>query len=149
MRLDRDTYVDVDFDAIKEYEIALYGRVTNRMKKQNLRCDQHTIGKDRGCQTILRSKFDGDSIMMYPPTLTAPVLVNGQTVDKNFTIYTLKASAHKLCEGGKCHPGQRDGLSPTDITDIKALYGTTCRKNITQIFSVHKIDLYPKTTPLI
>merc|ERR1719400_2156533 len=63
---------------------------------------------------------------MYPPTLTAPVLVNGQTVDKNFTIYTLKPSAHKLCEGGKCNPGQRDGLSRTDITDIKSLYRTTC-----------------------
>ena len=140
MRLDRDTYVDIDYQAMELYEIAKYGSVKNKTKNQYLRCDQHMIGKNRGCQKI--GEFDGDSILMYPPTLTAPVLVNGQTVDKNFTAFTLKASAHKLCEGGKCHPGQRDGLSRTDITDIKELYGTTCGKNDIRTFIVNKIDLY-------
>ena len=82
---------------------------------------------------------------MYPPTLTAPVLVNGKTESKNFTVYTLKESAHRLCEGGICHPGQRDGLSRTDISDIKALYGTTCGKNIIQASPTHKIDSYTNT----
>ena len=92
---------------------------------------------------------------MYPPTLTAPVLVNGKTESKNFTVYTLKESAHRLCEGGICHPGQRDGLSRTDITDIKALYGTTCGKSIIKTSTIHKIVLYTNTflcnttTPLI
>ena len=138
MRLDRNSYVDIDYKAIEEYEIALYGGVKNKMNKQYLRCDQHMIGKKRGCRKI--GEFDGDSILMYPPTLTAPVLVNGQTVDKKFTVYTLKQSAHALCEGGRCNPGQRVGLSRTDISDIATLYGTTCGKNIIQTFAVHKID---------
>ena len=135
MRLDRNSYVDIDYKAIEEYEIALYGRVKNKTKNQYLRCDQHKIGKNRGCQEI--GEFDGDSILMYPPTLTAPVLVNGKTVDKKFTVYTLKAAAHDLCEGGQCNPGQRDGLSRTDITDIETLYGTTCGKNVIQTFTGH------------
>ena len=139
MRLDRNSYVNIDYKAIEEYEIALYGRVTNLMKNQYLRCDQHKIGKKKGCQNI--GEFDGDSILTYPPTLTAPVLVKGRTVDKNFTVFTLKASAHALCDGGRCNPGQRDGLSRADITDIAILYGTTCGKNIIKIFIVYSIDL--------
>ena len=137
MRLDRNSYVDIDYKTIEEYDIKLYGRVRKKTKNQYLRCDQHKRGKNIGCRPI--GKFDGDSILMYPPVLTAPDLVNGKTVDKNFTVFTLKPSAHKLCEGGICHPGQRDGLSRTDITDIKTLYGTTCGKNIIQTSTIHKI----------
>ena len=137
MRLDRNSYVDIDYKTIEEYDIKLYGRVRKKTKNQYLRCDQHKRGKNIGCRPI--GEFDGDSILMYPPVLTAPDLVNGKTVDKNFTVFTLKPSAHKLCEGGKCHPGQRDGLSRTDITDIKTLYGTTCGKNIIQTSIMQKI----------
>ena len=135
MRLDRNSYVDIDYKAIEEFEIAHYGIKKNQAKKQFLRCDQHTIGKKRGCRKI--GEFDGDSILMYTPTLTAPVLVNGQTVDKNFTLFTLKASAHALCEGGRCNPGQRIGLSRSDVTDIATLYKTTCGKNFIKIFSLY------------
>ena len=131
MRLDRDTYVDVNFTAIEEYEKAEYGKVNNRKKKEYLRCDKHKIGKTRGCRPVgPNDEFDGNSILMYPPTLTAYVLENGQTVEKNFTAFTLRASAHALCEGGRCNPGQRNGLSRTDITDIQTLYATTCSKKI-------------------
>ena len=141
MRLDRDNYVDIDFQAIEKYEIAKTGSVKNTTKNQYLRCDEHKIGKTRGCRKI--GEFDGDSILMYTPTLTAPVLVNGQTVDKNFTLFTLKASAHALCEGGRCNPGQRIGLSRSDVTDIATLYKTTCGKNFIKIFSLYN------NTPMI
>ena len=137
MRLDRDTYVDIDYQAMERYEIAKYGSVRNVTKNQYLRCDQHKIGKNRGCQKI--GEFDGDSILMYPPTLTAPVLVNGKTEDKHFPVYTLKAAAHDLCENGKCHPGQRDRLSRSDVTDIATLYKTTCGKNIFEPLNICKI----------
>ena len=37
---------------------------------------------------------------------------------QKLTVFTLKASANALCEGGRCNPGQRNGLKCTDITDI-------------------------------
>ena len=76
---------------------------------------------------------------MFPPTLTAPVVVNGQIVDKTFTVLTLKAVAHDLCENGQCHPGQRDRLSRSDVTDIATLYKTTCGKNIIKPLNICKI----------
>ena len=133
MRLDRDSYMDVNFKAIREYEIALNLR-KDSMKKNFLRCDQQKIGKKRGCQKI--GEFDGDGVLMYPPTLTAQVLENGQHVEKIFTAYTLKDSAHALCENGRCNPGQRDGLSRRDITDIETLYRTTCSKKIIILYII-------------
>ena len=130
MRLDRDSFVDIDHNAIEDYEKA----VNLRVQDQYLRCDQHGIGRKRACRKI--GNFDGSSILMYPPTLTAPVYENGQTVNKQFTFFTLKKSAHELC-GGQCEPGQRNGLSPTDITDIASLYKTTCSKNFIKIFSLY------------
>ena len=126
MNLNRDTYVDIDYKAIDEYEIAFYGRVTNKMKNQVLRCDQHKVGKIKGCTAI--GSYDGDSILHPSPTITALVLVNGRTIDKNFTMFTLKPSAHALCEGDRCNPGQRIGLSSGDIDAIAALYNTSCSK---------------------
>ena len=79
---------------------------------------------------------------------------NGQTVDKKLTVFSLKASAHALCEGGQCKPGQRDGLNRTDITDIATLYkctditdiatlyGTTCDKSIIKTFTVYRIEVF-------
>ena len=125
MRLDRDDFVDIDHDAMKNYEIAKYHRVKNKINKQYLRCDQHKIGKERGCQKI-GAHYDGDSIMNYPPVQTVQIIENGHYVDKNFTLFTLKPEAHALCKNGLCNPGQRDGLSPNDINEIRILYGATC-----------------------
>ena len=128
-RLDRDNYITIDFKEMEEYEIALTGRVTKRTEKQYLRCDRSKLGKKKGCQAI--GAYDGDSIMHYPPTLTAPVLdSNGNTVDRTFRVFNLKESAHALCNDGRCNPGQRIGLSLNDINDIQALYRTTCGKKI-------------------
>ena len=138
MRLDRDDYVDIHYDAMKQYEIALYGRVKNKINKEYLRCDQHKIGKQKGCQEI-GAHYDGNSILNYPPEVKAQVIENGKYVDKYFTLFTLKPEAHALCKGGVCNPGQRDGLSLNDIKEIQILYGTTCgekiRKNIDKILN--------------
>ena len=135
MRLDRDSYVDVNFTAIQEYEKAL--NLPNGTKQnQYLRCDQHRVGTKMGCQAI--GNYDANSILHYPPTLTAQVIENGQLVDKTFTVFTLKQSAHGLCEGGRCNPGQRNGLSRTDITDIQTLYATTCSKKIIKNYFICK-----------
>ena len=63
-------------------------------------------------------------------------------MDKKLTVFSLKASAHALCEGGQCNQGQRDGLKFTDITDIATLYGTTCGKSIIKTFTVYTIVLF-------
>ena len=102
------------------------GRVTNVMLRQIERCDRTKIAKKKGCQQI--GQYDGDSIMHYPPILSTQVLEDGKLVNKTFRIFTLKDEAHSLCEGGRCNPGQRNGLSTNDIKKIKALYNTTCGK---------------------
>ena len=66
--------------------------------------------------------------MHYPPSLTAQVIEDGNYVDKTFTVLSLNERAHSLCKDGRCKPGQRNGLSPNDITDIATLYQTTCSK---------------------
>ena len=118
--------MDIDFEEIKQFEIAKDNRITNRTKKQYIRCDQTKIAENKGCRPI--GAYDGNSIMHYPPTLTAQVIENSSFVDKTFRVFTLKQEAHELCKHGRCNPGQRDGLSVNDVTDIATLYKTTCGK---------------------
>ena len=68
-------------------------------------------------------------------------LVNSQTVDKNFTVFTLKESAHALCEAAQCSSGQRDGLSYTDITNIATCNGSTCGKKISKHIISYSLDI--------
>ena len=132
MRKDRDNFVDIDYKAMEQYEIARYGYVRNKINNEFERCDRHKIGKKKGCQQI-GANFDGDSIMNYPPSKKVQVIENGQYVDKYFTLFTLKPEAHALCKNGHCNPGQRDGLSFNDIKEIQILYGTTCGEKIRKI----------------
>ena len=132
MRLDRDEFVNIDYKAMEQYEIAKYRRVKKKINKQYTKCDQHNIGKKKGCKEI-GANYDGDSIMNYPPVQTVQIIKNGQYVDKNFTLFTLKPEAHALCKNGRCNPGQRDGLSLNDIKEIQILYGTTCGEKIRKI----------------
>ena len=125
-RLDRDDFVDIDFEEIKQFEIAKYHRITNRQRRQYIRCDQTKIAESKGCRPI--GVYDGNSIMHYPPTRTAQVRENGSLVDKTFRVLTLKPEAHALCKDGRCNPGQRNGLSSNDVSDIATLYKTTCGK---------------------
>ena len=135
-RLNRNDYVDIDFQAIKEYEIKVYGSITNTTKRQYIRCDQTKIARKKGCQRI--GVYDGNSVLHYPPTLKTQVIEDGNYVNKHFRVFSLKDEAHALCSGGRCTPGQRRGLSKNDIADIKALYGTSCSrsKNICQFISI-------------
>ena len=71
-----------------------------------------------------------------------PALVNSQTVDKNFTVFTLKESAHALCEGAQCSSRQRDGLSRADIIYIATYYGSTCSKKISKHISSYALDIW-------
>ena len=64
----------------------------------------------------------------------APVLVNSQTVDKIFTVFTLKESAHALS-------GQRDGLSHIDVTNMATSYGSTCGKKISKHIILYTLDI--------
>ena len=52
---------------------------------------------------------------------------------QKLTAFTLKSSANALCEGGRCNPGQRNGLKCTDITCILTLYGTTCGQTLLKL----------------
>ena len=132
-RLDRDNFTDVDYEAIEEYEDIM--KVNKR--RQYIRCDKTQLSKKnyttdqgtiirKGCRKI--GNYDGNSILHYPTTLVIQVKENGRFVEKNLTVLILKQSAHDLCEGGQCNPGQRDGLSVNDIKNIQLLYGTNCCK---------------------
>ena len=125
-RLDRDDFVDIDFEEIKQFEIAKYHSIKNETRRQYIRCDQTETAENKGCRPI--GAYDGNSIMHYPPTLTTQVRENGALVYKTFRVLTLKQEAHELCKHGRCNPGQRDGLSVNDVTDIATLYKTTCGK---------------------
>ena len=120
----------------------MYGRVRNFKRKQFVRCDRnYTIYKNnagslnlqakevitKGCRKI--GNYDGDSIMHYPTTLTMQVKnFKDHWEDKEITVLTLNEKAHRLCENGRCSPGQREGLSVNDVSDIAFLYNTSCGK---------------------
>ena len=125
-RQDRDNFVNIDFEEIKRFEKAIYGNITNKERRNYIRCDQTKIAKSKGCQSI--GAYDGNSIMHYPPTRTVQVIENGSYVNKTFRVLTLKPEAHALCKGGRCNPGQRNGLSVNDVSDIATLYNTFCGK---------------------
>ena len=123
--LNRDEYVDIDFDAITKYEKASFLPV-NRTRRRYDRCDQTRLGKEYGCRQV--GAYDANSILHHPPTLTS------YYDNTSFTVFTLKPSANALCENGKCTPGQRDGLSKGDISKIATLYRTSCGKKYARIY---------------
>ena len=52
-RSDRDMYVDIDFDAIYDYEVAMFINNTRAsIKKNYVRCDETRLGKSRGCKLL-------------------------------------------------------------------------------------------------
>ena len=124
--MDRDDYIEVDYDEIKTYEI---GKNINRKSilENYKRCDKTRGGKKKGCKKV--GKYDGNSIMHYPLSRKAQdINDNGEYFDRIFKILKLKDEAHALCKGGRCEPGQRNGLSSGDISDISTLYKSTCSK---------------------
>jgi len=138
-RLDRDDFVNIDYEAIEQFEIAKFHRINNMQRKQFIRCDETQIGQGKGCRRI--GGYDGNSIMHYPPTLTGQVTENGSYVDKTFRVLTLKQEAHDRCKGGSCNPGQRNGLSVNDISDVATLYKTTCATCADGIKNQRELDV--------
>ena len=52
-RSDRDMYVDVDFAAIDDYEVAMYINNTRAsIKKNYVKCNETNLGKTRGCHSL-------------------------------------------------------------------------------------------------
>ena len=125
------------YDHIAIYENQANGRVRHKTKKEFVRCDKNYTTYNillqkmevitKGCRKV--GNYDGDSIMHYPTTLTMQVKnVNDYWEDKEITVLTLNEKAHRLCENGRCSPGQREGLSINDVSDIAFLYNTSCGK---------------------
>ena len=52
-RADRDIYVDVDFEAIYDYEVAMFINDTKAsIKKNYVKCNETSLGKARGCNSL-------------------------------------------------------------------------------------------------
>ena len=52
-RPDRDIYVDVDFEAIYDYEVAMFINNTRAsIKKNYVKCNETSLGKTRGCKSL-------------------------------------------------------------------------------------------------
>ena len=105
-RNDRDDYIEVDYDAIKQVEKTDFLR-SGVLHKQFKKCSLSKTGKKWGCKKI--GKYDGNSILHYPQ------IFGFQSPTKIFTPI-------KNCDNGICDYGQRKGLSPGDVRDIKSLY---------------------------
>ena len=99
-RVDRDSFIDVDMEAIHNYE------VQNHWQKdyygQNYR-----MCNTRDCRA--HNYYDYDSIMHYGPFL------------EGTDIMVIKSK--QVCNGKPCAIGQRKRLSLIDIKDIISLYG--------------------------
>jgi len=111
-RPDRDEYIDVDFQAIDDYETAMYINNTRAsIKKNYIRCNETNFGKARGCVSL--GRYDPNSISHYPPSVPG---------NKYIVIIELKEKALSLCGEKGCNPGQRESLSEKDIDDVTSLY---------------------------
>ena len=127
--MDRDDYIEVDYDEIEKYEKGTKNRPINRRRilANYKKCNETRGGKKKGCKKV--GKYDGNSIMHYPLSRIAQDIDdNGEYFNTTFKILTLRDKAHALCKGGRCEPGQRNGLSSGDISDISTLYKSTCSK---------------------
>ena len=114
-RLDRDEYIEINFDAIKAYEISYYGYSNNQTQKEFVRCDLTKRFKTLGCQII--NRYDVESILHYPAQLI------DEANNKTFTVITVKNKTKLMCGEEGCNVGQRNGLSVLDVDTISKLYG--------------------------
>ena len=105
-RNDRDDYIEVDYDAIEEIEQQNYLR-PGSLQRQFKKCNLTKAGKKWGCKRI--NKYDLESILHYSNTYLD-------------TLAPKIFKAKVKCDGIECNYGQRDGLSPLDVSDIEELY---------------------------
>ena len=97
-RTDRSRFIEVDMNAIYEYESKY--NWNGRISKHYQTCNT------TGCKHF--NFFDLESIMMYEATLPGT----------NITVIKPKVS----CDGKECVIGQRKGLSFLDRKDIASAY---------------------------
>ena len=129
-RPDRDEYIDVDFQAIDDYETAMF--INNTMasiRKNYIRCNETNFGKARGCSSL--GRYDPNSISHYPRNLPG---------NKDIVIIELKQKAISLCGDKACNPGQREYLTEQDIDDITSLYNCG-KRSLSIVKSISKENL--------
>ena len=102
--MDRNDYIDVDYEALTNAEKE-NNRRAGTFRKVFRKCNL----KKRGCPPSV-GKYDTKSITHYASEI-------GSTNPKE--VFTPK----KPCGSEGCRFGQRDGLSDLDIRDIEKLYG--------------------------
>ena len=102
-RSDRDKFVEVDLDKIKEYE-------TQNYWPDGYYGKQYRMCTSQGCRA--HNPYDYDSLMHYGPFLQGT----------NITVI----KSRFLCNNKPCPFGQRIKLSFIDKKDIFSLYG--CRE---------------------
>ena len=105
-RNDREDYIEVDYDAIRQVEEA-DGMLNQKLRKQFRKCSLTKTGKRWGCKRI--GNYDGNSILHYPKVF------GDELPTKIFTPI-------RNCTNGECDYGQRKELSPGDVRDIESLY---------------------------
>ena len=98
-RIDRSKYIDVDMNAIHQYE-------SKNFWPQGYFAKQYKTCSNIGCKPF--NYFDLKSIMMYGSLLPGT----------NLTVIKTKT----LCDGKECEIGQRRELSFLDIKDISSAY---------------------------
>ena len=109
--MDRDEYIEVDYDAIRQVEEE-DNLKTGYYRNQFMKCNLTKTGKKFGCKKI--GHYDGNSILHYKN-------IFGDQSPR--TIFTTKK-----CINGECDYGQRRELSPGDVRDIEDLY--KCGMNV-------------------
>ena len=103
--MDRNDFIEIDYDAIKEVEEEAF--VPNGTYAKNfLRCNETKLGRLFTCKIL--NKYDKSSIMHYKNRMP-----NNQRV-----VFTSK----QPCPDNDCKFGQREYLSPMDIKDIEDAY---------------------------
>ena len=105
-RVDRDQYIDLDYDMINRTEREDFVRADTYAKQFRL-CNKTKIGELFNCKIL--NAYDKSSIMHYKNTIG----INQRQI----------FSSRQPCENGDCNFGQREYLSPTDIKDIEDAYG--------------------------
>ena len=105
-RNDRDDYIEIDYDAIKQVEQENFLR-PNSFRNQFRKCNLTRTGKRWGCKRI--NNYYLESILHYSNTYL-----------ERSTPRIFKAKVN--CSNEECDFGQRRELSRLDVSDIEELY---------------------------
>ena len=114
-RPDRGKFIEIDFDAIAQFEQE-EGWPNGTWQSQFMMCNETRYGRRYGCRIL--NRYDFASISHYPNILGDRIQ---RVIIKNKT----------SCGEGGCQFGQRLALSPLDVKDIQKLYN--CGKLVTYL----------------